>query len=141
MILLLLFTVTTPLAASPRTEIEAVLGEQVAAWNRGDIETFMTGYDDTDTTSFISNTVIKGYNTLLERYRNTYGGDGEMGTLQFSDLDIRILSEQNALVIGRFELTRDPAGGGDAQGIFSLVWALTDGRWKIIHDHTSATTE
>ena len=64
-----------------------------------------------------------------------------MGRLEFSNLDFRVLSPQNTLVIGSFQLTRDAAGGGDASGIFSILWAQIDGEWKIIHDHTSASHE
>jgi len=58
-----------------------------------------------------------------------------------SKLDSRLLSPQNTLVIGSFHLTRDAAAAGNARGLFSIPWAHVDGKWKIIHDHTSAVDE
>jgi uncharacterized protein (TIGR02246 family) len=133
--------ITPAIAASPEDEIRVVLDAQVAAWNRGDIEAFMSGYENSPKTSFVSDRVLKGYDTVLERYQRTYGAEGAMGTLEFSNLDFRVLSPQNALVIGSFHLTRDAAGGGEARGIFSILWAHVDGNWKIIHDHTTALDE
>jgi ketosteroid isomerase-like protein len=51
------------------------------------------------------------------------------------------LGANYAVVTGKFHLARTVAGGGDAQGIFSLVWEKTAEGWKIILDHTSATTK
>lgn len=130
--------ITPAIAAGAEDEIRVVLDAQVAAWNRGDIEAFMSTYENSPETSFVSDQVLKGYDTVLERYEQKYGADGAMGRLEFSNLDFRVLSPQNILVIGSFHLTRDAAGGGDARGLFSILWAQVDGTWKIIHDHTSA---
>ncbi len=138
-LLVLVVAIFPATAASPEDEIQAVLDAQVAAWNRDDLEAFMATYERSPDTSFVSDRVIKGYDTLLERYKQTYGAEGAMGRLEFSNLDFRVLSPQNTLVIGSFQLTRDAAGGGDASGIFSILWAQIDGEWKIIHDHTSAS--
>ncbi len=142
LILLALVVAIAPvIAASQQDKVQALLDTQVAAWNRGDLEAFMATYERSPETSFVSDRVIKGYDTLLERYKQTYGAEGAMGRLEFSNLDFRVLSPQNTLVIGSFQLTRDAAGGGDASGIFSILLAPVDGEWKIIHDHTSALYE
>jgi ketosteroid isomerase-like protein len=60
-----------------------------------------------------------------------------MGTLRFSELDIRPLSGEIAIVTGRFDLERSTAGGGPANGRFTLVLKKTPRGWRIIHDHTS----
>jgi ketosteroid isomerase-like protein len=60
-----------------------------------------------------------------------------MGTLTFSEIDVRPLGEGYALANGRFALKRTPAGGGDAAGRFTLVLRKTKAGWKIIHDHSS----
>jgi ketosteroid isomerase-like protein len=41
------------------------------------------------------------------------------------------------VMIGRFELKRSAAGGGDSSGRFTLVWKRTTSGWKIVHDHSS----
>jgi ketosteroid isomerase-like protein len=57
--------------------------------------------------------------------------------LEFSDLSIRMLGTNYAVATGKYHLTRTAAGGGDASGIFSLVWEKSADGWKIILDHTS----
>ncbi|MGH9673116.1 MAG: hypothetical protein ACRD44_08040 [Bryobacteraceae bacterium] len=39
-----------------------------------------------------------------------------MGRLQFSEIEVRMLGADHAVVLGRFHLTRTAAGGGDARG-------------------------
>lgn len=125
------------LALSPEDSIRQVLRNQVTAWNRGDVGEFMLGYEDSPHTAFIGKEVTRGYAQVLQRYRQRYPTKEKMGTLTFSDLDIRMLDASNAAVIGRFHLKRDSSAGGDADGIFSLVLQNTAKGWKIVLDHTS----
>ena len=119
--------------------IRQVLDDQGAAWNRGDVETFMHAYKDSPDTTFIGKSVAHGYAPILERYKKLYSSKDAMGTLDYSDLAVRELGANYAVVTGKFHLARNAAGGGDARGIFSLVWEKTPQGWKIILDHTSST--
>jgi uncharacterized protein (TIGR02246 family) len=125
-------------AQSPESAIRQVLNEQQLAWNRGDIVTFMHGYDDSPKTTFIGKTVEHGDQMILARYQRNYASREAMGQLAFSDLDVRMLGQEHAVVTGRFHLARSQAGGGDAAGVFSLVFEKERGDWKIILDHTSS---
>ena len=60
-----------------------------------------------------------------------------MGTLGFSELEVRSLDERYAVVIGRYRLERNKKDGGPATGLFTLVMEKTDKGWKIIIDHTT----
>ena len=53
--------------------IRAVIDNQEAAWNRGDLEAFMTGYAPSSTTTFVSgDEVTHGWQTVHDRYaKNT----------------------------------------------------------------------
>jgi uncharacterized protein (TIGR02246 family) len=117
--------------------ITDLLTTQAAAWNRGDIETFMDCYEKSGDTAYIGAEPIKGYRAILARYRNRYPDRATMGHLTFSELDVRIVAQNVAIVVGRFALARAPAAGGPASGIFTLVARKTGTAWKIIHDHTS----
>jgi ketosteroid isomerase-like protein len=116
---------------------------QTAAWNHGDIPGFMQAYEDSPETTFIGATLRKGYRPILERYKQAYANSAQMGTLTFSDLDIRLLpsacgKQQLALVTGKFHLERSAKGEATKdEGIFSLVWRNGPQGWKIILDHTS----
>ena len=125
-------------AATPQeAAIRNVLNAQVAAWNRGDVVTFMHGYKDSPATTFVGKTIGHGYAEILARYRKTYAGKEKMGQLTFSELDVNLLDAQFATVTGRYHLTRNADAGGDAEGIFSLIFEKTSEGWKIILDHTS----
>jgi ketosteroid isomerase-like protein len=110
----------------------------VSAWNQGDIVSFMHGYDDSPQTTFIGRSVEHGYAMILARYQRNYASHDAMGQLAFSELDVRLLGSEHAVVTGHFHLTRSQAGGGDASGNFSLVFEKKSSGWKIILDHTSS---
>jgi uncharacterized protein (TIGR02246 family) len=126
------------LCAAPEDEIRKVLTDQVIAWNRGNIPEFMKAYDRSEQTAFAgSSGVTHGYERILARYKQRYPTRENMGVLAFSDLQVRMLGEETALVTGRFRLKRTKEGGGDATGWFTLVFLKRDSGWKVIHDHTS----
>jgi ketosteroid isomerase-like protein len=135
---LLALACALPLRAQlPETgPILQVLADQQNAWNNGDIVTFMHGYNDSPDTTFIGKTIEKGYQPILARYQRNYATRDAMGILKFSDLSVRMLGPDHAVVTGHFHLARTAAGGGDAQGIFSLVFEKESDGWKIILDHT-----
>jgi uncharacterized protein (TIGR02246 family) len=117
-------------------EIRAVLTEQQAAWNRGDIPAFLEGYWNSPELTFAgSDGIVRGYDGLLERYRKTYPDKARMGELEFAGLEIRSLGPDSALVVGHWHLARTV---GDAGGVFSLVFHKFPVGWRIIHDRTSA---
>src|SRR5438552_16607309 len=62
--------------------VRAVMEAQQAAWNRGDIDAFMGGYDRAETTTFVSgDQLISGWQTVLDRYKKQYASREQMGTL------------------------------------------------------------
>jgi len=122
--------------AKPETEIRAVLDAQVAAWNGGDLDTFMQGYWKSEKTEFVGSSGIqRGWQAVLDRYRKTYPDRRAMGTLTFSNLEITVLSPSAALVLGEWRLQREADHPG---GVFTLVFRKFPEGWRIIHDHTSA---
>lgn len=124
-------------AQDAESAMKQALADQVAAWNRGDINAFMRGYKDSPETTFIGKTVRHGWQQVLERYKTSYSTKEAMGTLEFSNLNIRMLGTEYAVATGQYHLTRTAAGGGDASGVFSLVLEKSAEGWKIILDHTS----
>jgi uncharacterized protein (TIGR02246 family) len=138
---LLLAALLLPLTlhAQPASDaIRQVLADQQSSWNQGDVVSFMHGYDDSPQTTFMGKTIQHGYQMILARYQRNYGSREAMGQLVFSDLDIRMLGDDHAVVTGHFHLTRSQNGGGDASGLFSLVFEKKPAGWKIILDHTSS---
>ncbi len=118
-----------------RRAIQAVLSAQQAAWNRGDVDSFLVGYWHSPELTFSgSSGVSRGWDGVMARYKKTYPDKAAMGQLDFSELEFRFLGPDAALVLGRWHLKREKDELG---GVFSLVWQRFPDGWKIIHDHTS----
>lgn len=125
------------LAQDDTQQIKDVLETQQAAWNQGDIKAFMDGYWVDDRLRFASgNSVQQGFKATLARYLRNYDTRAKMGTLSFTDLDVDVLSDDAAVVFGRFNLKRPEEG--DATGLFTLIFRKKEGAWLIVHDHTSS---
>jgi len=117
--------------------VRAVLAGQVEAWNRGSIDDFMAGYDATEGTRFASGgDVTMGWETVRQRYRARYASREAMGRLEFSGLDVRVLSADDALVFGRWKLAR---AQDEPTGLFTLLMHRTPAGWRVVHDHTSSS--
>jgi len=135
--LLILALLASPLvfAADDADAIRAVLDKQVADWNRGDIPAFVQSYAENCT--FVGKTVVEGRAGVEERYHRNYPNAAAMGQLTFSELKIKKIDDRVAIVTGAFHLQREKTAGGDANGIFSLVFERRSGIWRIMLDHTS----
>lgn len=115
--------------------VKAVLDAQVEAWNRGDIEGYMAGYWRSGETVFVSgDSLTRGWQTVLARYKKKYDSREKMGTLTFSDLEITSVGDDAAIAVGRWHLQR---AKDEPHGRFTLVFRRTRQGWRIVHDHTS----
>ena len=122
--------------AKAEAAIRAVLNSQAAAWNRGDIEGYMNGYDRSPNTEFVGgDSITRGWQEVLDHYKKRYDTREKMGTLTFSDLEITVLSRNAALVLGRWHLKR---ASDEPHGTFTLLFRKRKAGWRIIHDHTSS---
>jgi beta-aspartyl-peptidase (threonine type) len=120
------------------SEIPAIIARQADAWNRGDIDGFMDAYWRSPELTFSSGgTVVRGWDGTLDRYRRRYPDRKAMGQLKFFNLELIPLGRDAALVLGKWRLDRADAVGGT----FTLIWRRIDGRWVIVHDHTSAAAQ
>lgn len=138
LLIALLLIAARPASADLKTpgvvdEIQA----QAAAWNRGDLATFMKGYLRSEELTYTAaGNVVRGYDALAQRYQKRYGSTPEtMGKLRFDDISITPLGADHALAVGRWYLHRDSQP--DIDGVFSLVWRHTAEGWRILHDHSS----
>ncbi len=118
------------------TAVRSVLETQQAAWNRGDIDGFMDGYDRAGTTAFVSgDELTRGWQTVLDRYKQHYKTREDMGTLAFSELAIQAVHPDLVIADGRWQLIR---AGDRPHGRFTLLFQRTNGSWRIIHDTTTS---
>jgi uncharacterized protein (TIGR02246 family) len=125
--------------AAMRVAIEAVFRAQQDAWNRGDVRAFMDHYWKSDDLTFSSGgKTTRGWQATLDGYLQRYPTREKMGRLTLSGLEITPLGDAAALVLGQWKLEglSEPVGGN-----FTLVLRKIDGRWVIVHDHTSRLVE
>lgn len=121
--------------SSVEKEIRELLRDQVAAWNRGDVEGYMRGYWESDSTVFTSGgSLTRGYRQVLLRYKEHYSSREKMGTLEFQDLVLQPLSPTVELVMGVWKLKR---ASTNPWGRFTLIIEKKPEGWRITHDHTS----
>ena len=120
------------------TAVHRVLTAQRQAWNRHDLDAFMSGYWNSPQLTFFSGAhTTTGWQPTLDRYRQAYQTAGkEMGRLEFSELKIEPLGSDAAFVRGVWKLTM--SDGKTPHGIFTLIFRKFPDGWKIVHDHTSA---
>jgi uncharacterized protein (TIGR02246 family) len=121
----------------PLAEIRALLTHSAAAWNAGDLDGFVSDYAVDSLTAFVADGRPQyGYDWIRNHYAPTFAVGAQRDSLRFDDIAARLLGTAHALATARFVLFR-----GDsvtASGPFTLVLTRTDGRWLIIHDHTSS---
>ncbi|CAF1155179.1 unnamed protein product [Didymodactylos carnosus] len=117
-------------------EITMIMNDQVAAWNRGDIDEFMNVYWKSDSLAFINKNGIKyGWKTVLDDYKQRYPNKDMMGKLISGILKIELQSPVSAFLVGKWDLKRKE--NNDVGGYFTLLWKKIDGKWLITTDHTS----
>jgi ketosteroid isomerase-like protein len=118
--------------------VRAVLDRQVADWNIGDLDAFLTGYWNSPKVVFQSGGQRHvGWSAMRDRYRRRYQAEGKaMGRLAFSELEIEQLGPDSMLARGGWRLTM--SDGTKPGGLFTLILRRFPDGWKIVHDHTSA---
>ena len=115
-----------------------VLNSQVNSWNKGDIDSFMSGYIKSNELVFSgSGGPIYGWKNTRERYLKSYPNLDIMGKLTFDIKRIRKVSKNVAYLIGEYHLKRSIE---DSHGHFTLIWKKIKGKWYILSDHTSLKT-
>lgn len=116
--------------------IRTILHEQKAAWNRGDISTFMEAYWPSDQLVFSgSGGPVYGWAATKARYEKNYPTPEAMGRLEFTVLNLLKVDQRSVQMQGRYDLYRK---SGKSHGYFTLLWKKIKGKWLILSDHTSA---
>ena len=136
LLIILLFTFSTVHSQNKdEAAIRQLLEKQNAAWNRGDIDTFMQGYWNNDSLKFVGKSGITyGYKKTLEGYKRGYPDTATMGKLEFTLMHVERLSPEYYQVVGKWHLKRSI---GDVGGYYTLLFRKIKGTWMIVCDHTS----
>lgn len=131
---------TSSQRASLRAELEAMLQRAAVDWNRGDLDGFMSDYLPGDSTTYIGGRgLVRGPSAIRASYARLFTGKIQRDSLSFVILDVDPVAPDAANLIAQYILTRR-VGGRDsvtARGPTSLLVRRVDGRWRIVHDHSS----
>jgi ketosteroid isomerase-like protein len=123
------------LSQKAKQEMLTIFGNQLAAWNRGDLPGFMEGYWNSDSLVFIgSKGLTYGWQTTLANYQRAYPDAEAMGKLSFEFFEMKPLGTKSAMVIGKWQLDRK---SDVLKGHFLLVLKRIKKEWKIVADHSS----
>jgi uncharacterized protein (TIGR02246 family) len=120
-----------------RAQFTAMLDRSARAWNRGDLDAFMEDYLDSARTTYVGRrgVVLHGRAAIREVYAPRFAPGGVRDSLSFEGLQVDSLAPGVAHVLAYYVLSR-----GDstvARGPTSLVMLRVQGRWRIVHDHSS----
>ena len=121
---------------SLEAEVREIILQGETAWNAGSVEGYMETYWKSPELRFASGgKVTFGWQETLDGYLKRYPDRAAMGRLVFSELDIRILSDEAALAFGAWRLIRED---DQPNGLFTLQLRKFPEGWRIVHDHTSS---
>ena len=113
-----------------------LLAAQANAWNAGDLEEYLSFYDQSPATTYVlGGELVSGFDGIRSRYAPVFSAETR-DSLRMECLDCRILDGRAGLIRGRYELHRD--GLVSSGGVFTLVVLNVEGAWRIAHEHSSS---
>jgi uncharacterized protein (TIGR02246 family) len=124
-------------ASREQLDVTKALLAQEAAWNKGDLDGYLSYFKDAKDTEAMLNGPVHGLSSIRLAYRATFPNAQSMGQLEQSEVEVRELGPNFALAIGKYRLARSKHSGGDAQGTFTDVFEKTDAGWKLIFSETA----
>ena len=122
-------------ANDPATkEIIRVMNNSAKEWDEGKLDAFVDLYDPSATMMMPTGPV--GMSGIKNLYQKKYfKGKMPKQNLRYSDLKVRLLGSNYALVTGAFTLYGNNLP--ERSGRYSLVMIHAKNGWKILHDHSS----
>ncbi|GJG87833.1 hypothetical protein tb265_30140 [Gemmatimonadetes bacterium T265] len=121
--------------------VRSMLERSAIAWNRGDLDGFVSFYAPGEGTTYIGrHGIVRGVPEIRAAYAPRFAPGVARGTLRFEQLEVDLLAPDVANAIAYYVLSQRTAAGADstiARGPTSLVVRRLGGEWKIVHDHSS----
>lgn len=117
--------------------IAVTMRSSAVAWNRGDLDAFVSYYEPDTTTTYIGrNGIARGRAAIRAVYAPRFAPGGVRDSLSFENTEIDLLGPYIANVISWYRLSRGDST--TARGPTSLLMRRDgDRQWRIVHDHSS----
>ena len=113
---------------------QALLDHGAAAWNRGDLDAFVSDYAE-EATFVTSQGVVRGRAAIRARYAPRFQAGAPRDSLWFQGVEARPVAPDGIQAVAWWNLSRGDSVA--ARGPTSLLLRRVDGRWFIVHDHSS----
>lgn len=123
-----------PSPATATAAAQSLLDHGATAWNRGDLDDFVSDYAE-DATFVTSQGVVRGRAAIRARYAPRFLPGARRDSLWFQGVAARPVASDGIQAVAWWNLSR-----GDsvvARGPTSLLLQRVGGRWRIVHDHSS----
>lgn len=135
--LLLACAVAQPAHAGPQEDaVEAVIRGLQTDWNAADMTGYLDAYAKDDSTRLVyGKSWLSGWDEVNRVFREQYPDEHRMGKFTIDAMEVRLLTDDVAVVTGSFEHVFPHE---TMRGAFTHVLEQTpDGNWVIRHEHTS----
>jgi limonene-1,2-epoxide hydrolase len=122
--------------AESEAELRALTEKLQVDWNGGDMEAYLDAYWKDESTSLLfGKSALRGWQAIADLFRSSWTTEEAMGDFSTGELAVRFTGTDLAIVSGPFQHVF-PAE--TINGSFTHVWRrFEDGRWLIVHEHTS----
>jgi beta-aspartyl-peptidase (threonine type) len=121
----------------PVTNIPAEVGAEfqkaVAAWNAGDLNGFVSIYDEA-ATFVVPDGILTGRNAIRAFYMPLFEPGARRDELSFEQFNVEVLSPDTVLVRAIYRNTNQ--GRVTRRGATTLIMRRVWGEWRIVHDHS-----
>jgi ketosteroid isomerase-like protein len=118
-------------------DFQAQFTNEAAAWNRGDLDTFMSDYAPGDLPTYVAGGhLVRGFDAIRSRYAPSFAPGAQRDSLRIEEMQVRPITDRYVLLTARYILFR--GGSTTASGPFTLLMERRPEGWKILHDHSSS---
>ena len=128
----------TSTTSSVRTEVLAFVRSFTDAANRADVAAVMEMYDHSpNLISAGDGQILRGWDAVREDANHVLGKEG-LYKISTGSFDVVVLGPGRALAVGPVVTTlQSSAGPVTLEQVLTFVLEKKQGKWVIIHDHTS----
>jgi uncharacterized protein (TIGR02246 family) len=117
--------------------IRKVFEAGCAAWNHGDLDSYLASYWNSDKTIWVSGgTLTRGSQAIMSAYKARFPTPQQMGKLTVTDMTIEVLTDMDAIVFGHWMLAVD---NKTQKGVFTVQLRKIEGDWLFVSDHSSSS--
>jgi len=122
--------------AESEAGIRALINQLQVDWNGGDMTAYLDAYwNNADFSLMFGDKAVRGWQPVSDMFRSTWTTEEAMGNFQTSNVEVRFTGTDLAIASGGFEHVFPTE---TIVGSFTHVFRrFEDGRWLIIHEHTS----